>query len=880
MYEFITIGGGEYFVDVFNGLAMLVKSGDFMDVVKLSAVLAFMLAVLNAALMGSLYDSGKWFLTTIIITQTLLYPKASVHVTDKTNPVLQGAQIDNVPFVVAYIASASSQIGYSLTQQFESVYSLPDDLQYTQNGMIFGANLMSAMSQARIGNANLSSSIDSFSQNCIFYDIQLGIYSFDDLKDSDDIWAFVKSNQVENRFFTYNSESGDVTYPTCKAGAQLLESDWNQEFFTLNKNIGFFAKKPDLTKAILSSAAPLASEYFMNVSKSSTQILQQSMMINAISDATENQEAEYQVQLYQNARATAQAKSTYQTMGTQAGMWIPILKIVIEAVFYAAFPIIVLLCLIPTLTGGVLRGYFTTFFWLSSWGPIYAILHRISMGHAKTYTLSFSDGIGITLGNQFGLQQTMSDISAMAGYMSMFVPMLAYGIAKGGASAMSSMTTAFMSGVQGAVSTAAHEGGTGNLSFGNVGLNSRNVSSGIAITNDAGQTLHRHNDGTSSIDNSKVESRLGFELHGAERDSSEQSRMSSQEQSFGQSKSVQAQMSSAQGFERMLQDHRSIESSQGFEQNKNMEDRKSFGAVSTATDDFAKEHNITRGAASEALVSVNGGLGGVLKASGQISTSANDMNLYNEAKKFSEAKNLSKDFAVVESAMQSNRFNLTDSKGESINESFSKSASLNREASQHFEVSKRYSEQAQYVRAHSAEIDKNYNQELWGGLVEKYGTSGAANITNPSNHDKAALNKEIDQFMSNKFQEIEQIQKPNLESEYNSSSSQFAANRQPARQMQNEHSFTFSVPSKAIDNSHLQQSTSNKFNDTQQIINEAKIDSSSRDDVGSEQDKGVVHGLSDEFVIRGQEAIEDASIKVREFNLQHVSSKSKRSDDD
>ncbi len=876
MYELITIGGGEYFVDIFNGLAMIVKSGDFMDVIKISAVLAFMIAILNAALMGSLYDSSKWFLTTIIITQTLLYPKASIHVTDKTNPALQGAQIDNVPFVIAYTASVTSQVDYSLTKLFEMAYSLPDDLQYSQNGMIFGVNLMNAMSTARISNSKLASSIDSFTRECIFYDMLLNIYSFEELGSSTDIWNFVKANQVENRFFTYTNQAGTTTYPTCKEGVQSLNADWTQEFQSV-KNLGLFAKKPDLTKVMLSSAAPLASDYFLGVSQSSEQILQQAMMANAISAATENFEAENQVQLYQNARATLQARSTYQTMGTQAGIWIPILKIVIEVVFYGAFPIVILLCMIPSLAGGVLRGYFATFFWLAGWGPIYAILHRISMGHAKTYTVTFD---GFTLATQAGLEQTMTDIAAMAGYMSMFVPMLAYGIAKGGAAAMSSMTTAFMSGVQGAVSAAAHEGTTGNLSFGNVGLNSRNVSSGISITNDAGQTIQHHNDGTSSIDNSRVESKLGFELHGSERVSSENSRLSSQEQSFGQSKSVQAQMSSAQGFERMLNDHRSIESSQGFEQNKNMEDRRSFGAVSTATDDFAKEHNITRGAASEALVSVNGGLKGVLKASGQISTSANDMNLYNEAKKFSEAKNLSKDFAVVESAMQSNRFNLTDSKGESINESFSKSASLNREASQHFEASKRYSEQAQYARSHSAEIDKNYNQELWGKLVESVGPTMAAQITNPSNPDKTILNKEIDQFMSHKFQEIDQFQKPNLESEYNRSSSQFAANRQPARQMQNEHSFTFSVPSKAIDNSHLQQSTANKFNDTQQIINDAKIDSSPRDDVRSEQEKGVVHGLAGEMYKKGEEIVSDTSTLYDNLKAEHQKNKSKRSDDD
>jgi hypothetical protein len=866
MYEFITIGGGEYFVDIFNGLAMVVKSGDFLDVVKISAILAFMISLLNAALMGSLYDSSKWFLTTIIVTQTLLYPTATIHVTDKTNSTLVGAKVDNVPFVIAYTAATSSQIGYSLTKLFESVYSLPNDLQYTENGMIFGANLMNAMTQARVANSRLSASLDSFSRECIFYDIFLNIYSFDDLKNASDIWGFVKSTQVENRFFTYTNLSGTTSYPTCKTGAQSLEADWKQEFETVG-SIGFYAKKPSLTKTLLASAAPLTSEYLMNVSKSSEQILQQAMMINALSDATENLEAENQVQNYQNARATLQARSTYQTMGTQAGMWIPMLKIVIESVFYGAFPLVILLCMIPSLAGGVLRGYFTTFFWLASWGPIYAILHRISMGHAKSYLITEGGGVGVglNLGNQFALQQTMTDIAAMAGYMSMFVPMLAYGIAKGGAAAMSSMTTSFMSGVQGAVSAAAHEGTTGNLNFGNVGLNSRNVSSGIAITNDAGQTLHRHNDGTSSIDNSKAESRLGFELHGSERVSSEQSRMSGQEQSFGQSKSVQAQMSSAQGFERMLNDHRSIESSQGFEQNFSSEQKESFSKINTAATDFSDNHQISREKSAEMFASI--GAGKAFGMSGKIS--ASDQQIYNEAQRYAKEHHLSKDFAVVESAMQSNRFNLTDSKGESINESFNKSASLNKEASQHFEASKRYSEQAQYSKSHSVEIDKNYNQELWGGLVEKYGNSGASNITNPSNQDKAALNKEIDQFMSHKVQAVGEFEKPNLESEYNRSSSQFAANRQPSRQMQNEHSFTFTVPRNEIDNSHLQQSTASKFNNTQQIINDVKVSNLGvgRDvisKVREEDSEGVILGVIDETATNGEKVFREVSDFLRE----------------
>lgn len=856
MYELITIGGGEYFVDIFNGLAMLVKSGDYLNVVEIAASLAFMIAIINAALSGSLYDSSKWFVTTFLIIQTLLYPKATLQITDKTNPALKGATVDNVPFVIAYTASTASQIGYSLTKQFEAVYSLPDDLQYTQNGMIFGVNLWQSMQQSTITNANLAASIDSFIQSCVFFDIEYGVYSFDDLKNSDDIWSLVKANQVENRFFTYTNQTGEATYPTCKAGASSLDTDWNNQYNStdLLKNLSFAAHKPDLTKTILSNAAPLATEYFFEISKTSNQVLQQAMMINAINTATENYEAENQIQSYQNARATLQTKSTYQTMGTQAGMWIPILKIVIEAIFYAAFPLVVLVSLIPAMTGTVLRGYFTTFFWLAAWGPIYTILHRISMGHGTTYTLGLGEGLGLTLANQPALEQTMSNIGAMAGYMSMFVPMLAFGIARGGAAAMSSMTTSFMAGVQSSVSAAASEGTTGNISMGNVSMGQRHAYAGISVTNDAGQVIHRHNDGTSTVDNSGVESRLGFDVRGSERMESALSTQVSNEQSLAQTKSIQAAQTKAHGFEMMINNHRSIESSNGFEKNLSSEEKSAFSRVNNAVSDFAQEHGITREKSAEIFGNITAGIGGAIGVpgtGGKVGTSGDakggyaytsrdsDQNHYKEALNYSKQHSLSQDFATVQSAVQSNRLNFSDSKGESISETFNNAASLNKESGQHFENAKRYSEQQQYVRSHSAEIDRNYNQELWGELVHKYGEHGAANITNPSNRNESILNQEIKHFVDDKIgNDINPIQKPNLASEYRNEEANFGKNHD-LNQASNQNPYKFSEGSKQIDNSNLQSNTSERFSDTQQKIHQAQINNS---DLG----KKVIHKVREE----------------------------------
>jgi conjugal transfer mating pair stabilization protein TraG len=421
MYEFITIGGGEYFVDFFNGLASLIKSEDYLDTVKITGTIAFMWVLLNAAFEGSLESTTKWFITVFMVTQILLTPKTTLHITDKTNPALQGATVDNVPFVIAYVASASSQVGYSLTKQFEAVYSLPDDLKYQQNGMIFGVNLLETMTTATIYNSKFSASMDSFIRNCIFYDLMLESYSFDDIKSTNDIWGLITPLQTENRFFTYTTDGNSVEYPTCKDGVAKLEADWaNKEMAEwknpLSKKVNFQSSaftfgtsKTALRQKILTSIASSSdsvSDYLLGVSMNADQILKQAMTNNAIISATENYEAEYSQQQYQNARATLQARSTYQTIGAQAGHWLPMLKIVIESIFYAVFPIIVLLAIIPNMTVGVLKGYFATFFWLASWAPLYAILNRIITEYSAN---KMTDGAGLSLLNQQNLQIITAD---------------------------------------------------------------------------------------------------------------------------------------------------------------------------------------------------------------------------------------------------------------------------------------------------------------------------------------------------------------------------------------------------------------------------------------------------------------------------------------
>jgi len=851
MYEFITIGGGAYFVDFFNGIASLMKSEDYLDTVKIVGSIAFMWVLLNSAFQQSLEYSAKWFITIFLTTQILITPTTTLHITDKTNSELQGATVDNVPFVIAYVASLSSKVGYSLTQQFEAVYSLPDDIKYQNNGMIFGVNLMETMTAATIYNAKFSESLDSFIRNCVFYDLMLDNYSFDDLKSANDIWGLITPLQSETRFFTYTSDGNPVDYPSCKSGVAKLEVDWNKELgewanpLSANTNFlsfvsSFGKNKADIRKQVISSLASngdIVSDYLMGVSMTASQMLKQSMTNNAIVAATENYEAEFNQQSYQNTRAMVQARSTYQTIGMQASHWLPILKIVIESIFYAAFPIVVLLTIIPNMTMVVLRGYFSTFFWLASWGPIYAILNRIITEYAGN---QMTNGEGLTLMNQQNIQMITTDISAMAGYLAMFVPLIAAGLAKGGVAAMSSMSTAFMSVAQGAATIAAQEGTAGNLSFGNVGMNSRHAYSGVTMQNDAGMLAHYHQDGSTAISRGTSESDTGYNIQASDRLENIASQSIAQEKSLAHNLGLQSQQLESKGFESLLQNHRNIENSKQFSEQFSADEKLAFQRSNSAINEFAASHNINRGKSAEIFANIGAGVG----VRGNLSSE--DRKLYDEAQKYSEQHQISKDLSILKQATQSNHLNFTDSQGQSINDHFNKSAQLSSEQSMHLENAERYSKQKQFIQSNSAGIDRTYNQEFYNYVranLAGRGTQETADLFNPNDGSRhQTLDKAAGDFLENKFHNTNINE--SFDQDYKYQATKFLNQNSPRNLMSNESPSAFDNKFQNIINSGLENTTQQSYGDTTQKIGQQTIDQSSKSQVIEEQDKGILGGFN------------------------------------
>ena len=490
MYELFTLGGGTYLVDLLNAVAAITSGGAYITLAQIAGVAGLAWVLFRTAFGGSWKDNAKWVLLFAAVWGAMIVPKATVRVVDRLDPTLAPAVVANVPIGLALFASLTSQVGDGLTRLTEQAFTLPNDLVYQRHGLIFGARLAAKATRLEITDAVFARNVRNYARQCVFHALLLGHISADDLRESTDIWTLVTASGTPSagasparmvEFATRQAATGTGATPidrqivTCRDAAGRLNALWNAEIqragTVFGRRIFPDARTGALARAELLAALPAAHDFLIGAARSAADIMRQQMVLNAVHDAGEQWAAEAgnaaALRAYTEARAEAQTVSAYRAIGRQAETWVPLLRIVFECLYVGAFPMAVLLMLTPAGTA-IFRSYVTGLVWLQSWGPLYAVLHRISMGEAaermQAAALMPDGGIGISLVAQAGIRAVASDVAVMSGYLSMSVPFLAAALAYG-LSKATVLATSVLAVGQDAASSAAHEGTTGNLSL-------------------------------------------------------------------------------------------------------------------------------------------------------------------------------------------------------------------------------------------------------------------------------------------------------------------------------------------------------------------------------------------------------------------------------
>ncbi|EZP79954.1 TraG-like protein [Novosphingobium resinovorum] len=484
MVEIFTVGGGDYLVNVFQAVAAWTGNGGYKSLLQVVMVMGLGLSAITLAFNQDWRAWINWFLGATLIYSCLMVPRLDVHVTDRLNPSLAPANVSNVPLGLALMASFTSQVGDYLTGSAEVVFGLPGDLNYSKNGMIYGARLYDATRSLRISDPEFAANLDEHFRQCVFYDVLLGRYSMKELAETGDIWATIApgSQARAQRFLTRDATSGQVSsnIVTCREAYDTLNAQWTGLVDAMGSVFGrqlYPNQTAALAKAKLFADLPVAYQYLTGVSANATEIFKQTLTINAMGQAMHSMSGSSgtgNVDVYAQTRADIQTERTYGSIASNAMKWVPLLNVVLTVLFYALFPVLFPLFLLPKTGPVALKGYVTGFFYLAAWGPLFVILHMMLMYKGAADMSAVTGSNGLSLASFTGMADVNSDTGLLAGYLIASVPFLAGGVAKG-AMAISHHATSYLNPSQNAAEEAAREASTGNVSLGNTSFENSSV---------------------------------------------------------------------------------------------------------------------------------------------------------------------------------------------------------------------------------------------------------------------------------------------------------------------------------------------------------------------------------------------------------------------
>jgi len=368
-----TYGGGKILATIFNAIAMLIGAGSGRaTIVVITLILATTGVAFSFAklLVTADYKSFlfKSLLPAILLVGLFSIKPISVHIEDVINP-LQSQKVSGVPWVLVKMASFISTTGHSIASEINTVIAGPNNETYKKTGMIFGGQSILDSSQYMIKDADTKLNLKSICKQCIFYDIKLGRYTADDIKQSDNLLDFLEANTAKNRLVNYVSKGsekavGEESSPksvnkalSCQAAVIKLKE-------SIGKEAGVYAND-----SIMGNLGNTYQAFTGKAAEDSEALIKQMVMISSINGAFDSG-------AFAVNRARSQQNSMYHTIGSLGATSIIGMMVVIEGMIYFLFIMVIPISVLPNGVK-VLTEYAKLLIWIQTWPILFSILSLI-----------------------------------------------------------------------------------------------------------------------------------------------------------------------------------------------------------------------------------------------------------------------------------------------------------------------------------------------------------------------------------------------------------------------------------------------------------------------------------------------------------------------
>ncbi len=505
-----------------DGVSAIAKNNDYLDLLKVIIMAAFLVLVARIAIGkgGDPFEFFKWLICVALILWILVFPKVNVVIVDRTGTTPPTAR-SNVPLGFAFFASITSHGGDYLTRAFETVFAMPTDLQFQKNGVMFGNTVVSKSLTTR-AETEFHSDLTNFINSCTYFDITAGRITETALKTSDNLWETMSNTSLALTTKNSKAASGSMT---CDAAYRNITTRFPAVITDTTRRDGMILNPSAISKA--AAGAPYESQLTTSytaltaISHTAVDLLRQNMVANAVRDSqmTEAQRLDSGVNaIVAQAQTEAENASNinYLTMARVAERAAPAIRNTVEIICYAVFPLIVIMLLIaPMESGPILKNYVLTLVWIQIIPALYAVLNFV-MTSASSLNLKgivlASDVAGVTLQNIGQLAHGGISDQAIAGMLSLSIPLIAWAVVKTGEVGGAALFNAALAGAGSAAASSAGNLASGNINQGMVSVEQHTLApqttAGFSrVTNAGGSTTYGY-DGT--MRHQLNQSSLGF----------------------------------------------------------------------------------------------------------------------------------------------------------------------------------------------------------------------------------------------------------------------------------------------------------------------------------------------------------------------------------
>lgn len=500
--EYFTFpGNGEAVKAVFDGVAMISGSTLMGGAMQAAALFGFLVALAVAVFKLDLRESFTYLFVVGFFWMGLMVPKTTVLITESGGYGYTGRQytVGNVPIGLAYMGHIVSSFGQNITRKAEQVNHLPDDLNYSRTGMLFGARLLENIREARFPDAQLTQDWALFMNQCSFFDMNLyHFYNVQDLAQSPDILAtltntnqalFTNVSQVASSKGNRLQYNGKSTTMTCNEAAKELKD--RTQFYSKNYLPQYiadrvFAGLGTNTSGInrvnaLVSLGDSSFQYLLNNSRFDTlKNIEQAAMTEIIREGgiingQRNRNAAKVQQAFSQVQARNQYIAAQKTGALMAGWNLPLVRSAAEAIMIGLFPFVMILALLGGVMAFRMLGFYMMgMMWIQLWAPVASIINLImTMNTKRLLSLETVNGV-ITPGSSDTLLMAAADAQAAAGAAMWLIPVIAGALAMGGRSLMNGMM-GMTSSAKSTGESAGSQAGAGNYSAGNMNYNNANT---------------------------------------------------------------------------------------------------------------------------------------------------------------------------------------------------------------------------------------------------------------------------------------------------------------------------------------------------------------------------------------------------------------------